>query len=78
MTTAVDITVSREAGDWAEDAEWLAERAALAALGAAYDDEEGPAELSVVLADDELVHRGGGAGGPGGHAGYAGRRHPRL
>ncbi|WP_434615822.1 rRNA maturation RNase YbeY [Azospirillum sp. B2RO_4] len=57
MTSAVDITVSREAGAWAEDAEWLAERAALAALGAAYDDEEGPAELSVVLADDELVHR---------------------
>lgn len=57
MTTAVDIAVSREAGDWVEDAEWLAERAALAALGAAYDDEEGPAELSVVLADDELVHR---------------------
>ena len=57
MTSAVDVTVSREAGDWAEDAEWLAERAALAALGAAYDDEEGPAELSVVLADDELVHR---------------------
>ncbi|AWU94909.1 rRNA maturation RNase YbeY [Azospirillum ramasamyi] len=57
MTSAVDITVSREAGGWAEDAEWLAERAALAALGAAYDDEEGPAELSVVLADDALVHR---------------------
>nr|WP_295831468.1 rRNA maturation RNase YbeY [uncultured Azospirillum sp.] len=57
MTSAVDVTVSREAGGWAEDAEWLAERAALAALGAAYDDEEGPAELSVVLADDELVHR---------------------
>lgn len=57
MTTSVDIAVSREAGGWAEDAEWLAERAALAALAAAYDDEEGPAELSVVLADDELVHR---------------------
>ncbi|CAO3417227.1 rRNA maturation RNase YbeY [Azospirillum endophyticum] len=57
MTSAVDVTVSREAGGWAEDAEWLAERAALAALGAAYDDEEGPAELSVVLADDALVHR---------------------
>ncbi|PGH54935.1 rRNA maturation RNase YbeY [Azospirillum palustre] len=57
MTTSVDIAVSREAGAWAEDAEWLAERAALAALAAAYDDEEGPAELSVVLADDELVHR---------------------
>ena len=57
MTSAVDIAVSREAGDWAEDAEWLAERAALAALGAVYDDEEGPAELSVVLADDALVHR---------------------
>ncbi|WP_372397838.1 rRNA maturation RNase YbeY [Azospirillum sp. HJ39] len=57
MTSAVDITVSREAGAWAEDADWLAERAALATLGAAYDDEEGPAELSIVLADDELVHR---------------------
>lgn len=57
MTSAVDVTVSREAGGWAEDAEWLAERAALAALGAAYDDEEGPAELSVVLADDALVQR---------------------
>lgn len=57
MTSAVDITVSREAGAWGEDADWLAERAALAALGAAYDDEEGPAELSIVLADDELVHR---------------------
>ncbi|ALG70340.1 rRNA maturation factor [Azospirillum thiophilum] len=57
MTSAVDITVSREAGAWAEDADWLAERAALAALGAAYDDEDGPAELSIVLADDELVHR---------------------
>nr|WP_245593605.1 rRNA maturation RNase YbeY [Azospirillum halopraeferens] len=34
----------------------MAERAALAALaGAQYDD--GPAELSVVLADDALVHR---------------------
>ena len=54
---AVDIIVSREAGDWAEDAEWLCERAALATLAVTYDEEEGPAELSVVLADDALVHR---------------------
>ena len=54
---AVDIIVSREAGDWAENAEWLCERAALAALAVTYDEDEGPAELSVVLADDALVHR---------------------
>ncbi|MBP2311666.1 rRNA maturation RNase YbeY [Azospirillum soli] len=54
---AVDVAVSREAGDWADDAEWLAERAALAALTVTYDEDEGPAELSVVLADDALVHR---------------------
>lgn len=54
---AVDVAVSREAGAWADDAEWLCERAALAALAASYDEEEGPAELSVVLADDALVHR---------------------
>ncbi|MDQ2106151.1 rRNA maturation RNase YbeY [Azospirillum isscasi] len=54
---AVDVVVSREAGDWAENAEWLCERAALAALAVIYDEEEGPAELSVVLADDALVHR---------------------
>jgi metalloprotein, YbeY/UPF0054 family len=54
---AVDIIVSREAGDWAENAEWLCERAALATLAVTYDEEEGPAELSVVLADDALVHR---------------------
>lgn len=51
----VDVTITREAGDWPEDAEWLAERAALAALGAVWMSEDGPAELSVVLADDELV-----------------------
>ena len=54
---AVDIIVSREAGDWAENAEWLCERAALATLAVTYDEDEGPAELSVVLADDALVHR---------------------
>ena len=54
---AVDVVVSREAGDWAENAEWLCERAALAALSVTYDEDEGPAELSVVLADDALVHR---------------------
>ncbi len=54
---AVDVAVSREAGGWADSAEWLAERAALAALAATYDEAEGPAELSVVLADDALVHR---------------------
>lgn len=54
---AVDVTVSREAGDWAETAEWLSEKAALATLAAIYDEEDGPAELSVVLADDALVHR---------------------
>lgn len=54
---AVDVTVSREAGDWTDDAEWQAEQAALAALAAIYDEEDGPAELSVVLADDALVHR---------------------
>lgn len=53
----VDVSVTREAGDWPEDAEWQAERAALAALAAAWDEEEGPAELSVVLADDALVHQ---------------------
>ncbi len=51
----VDITVTREAGEWPEDAEWLAERAALAALSAVWDPDDGPAELSVVLADDSLV-----------------------
>lgn len=54
---AVDVAVSREAGDWSDDSEWLAERAALAALAVTYDEDEGPAELSVVLADDALVHR---------------------
>jgi len=54
---AVDVAVSREAGDWDDDAEWLAERAALSALAVTYDEDEGPAEMSVVLADDELVHR---------------------
>ncbi|MCG5243987.1 rRNA maturation RNase YbeY [Azospirillum doebereinerae] len=54
---AVDVTVSREAGDWAENAEWLAEKAALATLAAIYDAEDGPAELSVVLADDALVQQ---------------------
>jgi len=53
----VDVAVSREAGGWAEDAEWLAERAALAALAATWPDDEGPAELSVVLADDALVRQ---------------------
>lgn len=51
----VDITVTREAGEWPEDAEWLAERAALATLSAVWDPADGPAELSVVLADDSLV-----------------------
>lgn len=54
---AVDVSVSLESGDWPENAEWLAERAALAALAAVYDENDGPAELSVVLADDALVHR---------------------
>jgi len=54
---AVDVTVSREAGDWAENAEWLSEKAALATLAAIYDAEDGPAELSVVLADDALVQQ---------------------
>lgn len=54
---AVDVTVSREAGTWMENAEWLAERAALSALAAVYDESEGPAEMSVVLADDALVHK---------------------
>lgn len=52
---SVDIIVSREAGAWPEEAEWLAERAALAALVAALPADHGPAELSVVLADDPLV-----------------------
>jgi len=51
----VDVSVTREAGDWPEDAEWLAERAALAALSAVWDPADGPAEMSVVLADDALV-----------------------
>ncbi|HYG89032.1 MAG TPA: rRNA maturation RNase YbeY [Azospirillum sp.] len=51
----VDVTVSRENGAWPEDAEWLAERAALAALSAVWEAEDGPAELSVVLSDDALV-----------------------
>ena len=51
----VDISITREAGDWPEDAEWLAERAALAALSAVWDPADGPAEMSVVLADDALV-----------------------
>ena len=51
----VDVTVSRESGDWPENAEWLAERAALAALAAVWLADDGPAELSVVLADDALV-----------------------
>lgn len=53
----VDVAISREAGGWAEDAEWLAERAALAALAATWPDDEGPAELSIVLADDALVQQ---------------------
>lgn len=52
---AVDVIVAREAGDWGGNAEWLAERAALAALAAAYEDGDAPAELSVVLADDATV-----------------------
>ncbi|WP_448192204.1 rRNA maturation RNase YbeY [Azospirillum sp. sgz301742] len=51
----VDIAVSREAGEWPEDSEWLAERAAMAALSAVWDPADGPAELSVVLGDDALV-----------------------
>ncbi|MGQ9366261.1 rRNA maturation RNase YbeY [Azospirillum sp. ST 5-10] len=54
--SAVEVIVTREAGAWPEDAEWLAERACLAALAAAWDG-DGPAELSLVLADDALVHR---------------------
>ncbi|NYZ12987.1 rRNA maturation RNase YbeY [Azospirillum sp. RWY-5-1] len=53
---AVDVIVTQEAGDWGGNAEWLAERAAIAALAAAYDDDgDAPAELSVVLADDAMV-----------------------
>ena len=54
---AVDVSVSREGGEWPDNAEWLAERAALAALAATYDTDDGPAEMSVVLADDALVQR---------------------
>lgn len=55
--SAVEIIVSREAGDWLETAEALVERAAEVALQAVYDDSEGPAEMSVVLADDALVQQ---------------------
>ena len=55
--SVVEIFVSLEAGDWPETAEALVERAARTALDAAWDDSEGDAEMSVVLADNALVHQ---------------------
>jgi probable rRNA maturation factor len=55
--TVLDVAVTREAGGWDEGAGALAERAARAAAAEFWSDEDGPAELSVVLADDALVHR---------------------
>lgn len=53
----VEVTVSREAGAWPDDAEALAARSAYAALTPFWGSDDGPAELSVVLADDALVQR---------------------
>lgn len=52
---AIDIVVSVEGGDWPADAEDLATRAGRAALDAATAPK--PSELSLVLADNALVHR---------------------
>lgn len=56
-TASVDVAVAREADAWEEAAEWIAERAALAALAAARPADAGPAELSIVLADDGMVQQ---------------------
>ncbi|WP_406567261.1 rRNA maturation RNase YbeY [Azospirillum fermentarium] len=53
----VEVTVSREAGAWPDGAEALAARAAYAALTPFWGPDDGPAELSVVLAGDALVQR---------------------
>ncbi len=51
----VDVSVLREHESWPDDAEWLAERAALAALAMVWEAEDGLAELSVVLSNNALV-----------------------
>lgn len=53
----VEVTVSREADAWPDGAEALAARAAYAALTPFWGPDDGPAELSVVLAGDALVQR---------------------
>ncbi len=53
----LEVCVSREAGAWPDGAEALAERVAYATLAASYPPDDGPAELSVVLADDALVQQ---------------------
>jgi len=57
MTPEVDIVVGVESGDWPEEAEHRAIRAAETALITAQPTDFTQAELSVVLADDALVHR---------------------
>lgn len=51
----VDIAITLQAGDWADDAEGLILKAARAALDDTFDEAGGPAEMSIVLADDEAV-----------------------
>ncbi|MFD1624635.1 rRNA maturation RNase YbeY [Azospirillum griseum] len=53
----LEIAVSREAGDWPDHAETLVERVARATLAATYPPDDGPAELSLVLADNALVQQ---------------------
>lgn len=57
VTELVEVIVSREAGAWPDGADALAARAAYAALAPFWGPDDGPAELSVVLADDALVRR---------------------
>lgn len=55
MTSPVEIEISREAGDWPDGIEAPIRQAAEEALAAAFAPEDGPAELSIVLADDPFV-----------------------
>jgi len=51
----VEIAIILQAGDWAEEVEDTIVEAARAALDEVRDPEAAPAEMSIVLADDEIV-----------------------
>lgn len=55
MTSPIEVEISRESGDWPDGIEVPIRQAAEEALAAAFAPEDGPAELSIVLADDPFV-----------------------